>query len=235
MLVGWIDPSASAVTAAALPALSVVIAAFIIAAACNSTNLIDGMDGLCAGVVLISAVGFAAVTGALVAKGAIESTGAMLIITIAAAAAGACSAFLLFNFNPASMFMGDSGSLLLGFSVATTLVLLAELAGWRGLIAGAIAFGFPFFDTALAVGRRWLNTKPLFTGDRSHFYDQIRDRGYSVKQTVVGCYGLQFAFAATGVVCAIVPMWSVVCIAAGLPIAGWLVCRRFGLLRIERP
>lgn len=234
LLEGWIDPTISAATAAALPALSVVIAAFIIAAASNATNLIDGMDGLCAGVLGISAIGFMALSATLAANGEMQESGARLIVVITAAVAGACAAFLFFNFNPASMFMGDSGSLLLGFSVATILILLAEQAGWRGLVSGTMALGFPIFDLTLAVARRWLNKKPLFVGDRSHFYDQVRDRGVSIKRTVVLCYLMQAGFSGLGIAAAVAPAWAVIAMAVGVPMIGAAGCRSLGLLRVER-
>lgn len=213
--------------------LAFALIAFIIAGATNSTNLIDGMDGLCAGVTAIACIGFIALAAPLGGCGAMSKAGALLVVTLSAAVIGACLAFLLFNFNPASMFMGDSGSLLLGFSIATVIVLFAEHAGWRGLIASTVVFGFPIFDTALAVGRRRLNRKPLFKGDRSHFYDQLRDRGRSVRATVVMCYGLQLGFVLLGILLAMLPVSVAGVVFVVLPIICAAGCKKLGFLRVE--
>ncbi|MCG8407953.1 MAG: undecaprenyl/decaprenyl-phosphate alpha-N-acetylglucosaminyl 1-phosphate transferase [Phycisphaerales bacterium] len=213
--------------------LSAAFCAAVLAGATNATNLIDGLDGLCAGVLAIASLGFWV---AYITVDTVFSFGAeheILIIVLPLGTLGACLAFLRFNFNPASMFMGDSGSLLLGFNVAVFIVLFAEHASWRGLLAGLTIFGFPIYDTALALGRRGLNKKPLFVGDRSHFYDQIRDRGLSVRQTVLICYGLAFVFATLGVVMIHLSAIYMIAIFAALLLVGGLASWRFGMLRVD--
>lgn len=199
----------------------------------NATNLIDGMDGLCGGVVAITSCGFLAVVGLLAQQDAISPDGGALIAMLCVAMLGACLAFLVFNFNPASMFMGDSGSLLLGFSVAAAIILFAEHASWRGLLASLACFGFPIFDMALAIGRRWRNSRPLFVGDRSHFYDQIRDRGLSIRQTVLACYGLCLLFAGLGMVLTQLSGVAAVALCVVVPVVAALVCWWAGMLRVD--
>lgn len=225
------DPGA--IPTLGLRAATFAFCAIVIAGATNSTNLIDGMDGLCAGVLAIASLGFVGLVAAFDGRHGISSDGATLIIAIAVAVLGACVAFLFYNFNPASMFMGDSGSLLLGFSAAAILVLFAEHASWRGLVCAGFVFGFPTFDTGLAVGRRALNKKPLFIGDRSHFYDQIRDKGFTVKQTVLLCYGLAAAFAALGIMLTFAGDAVLIAAAIGMPIVVAAACRLFGLLKVD--
>ncbi len=237
-LAGLIAPLLPDFDPGAIPVLGLRAATFafcalVIAGASNSTNLIDGMDGLCAGVMAVASLGFIGLVAALADDHNVSATGGTLIVTLAVAALGACLAFLVFNFNPASMFMGDSGSLLLGYSAATVIILFAEHASWRGLVAAAFVFGFPIFDTALAVGRRALNKKPLFVGDRSHFYDQIRDRGCSIKQTVLICYAVAAAFAVLGVALSWASNLVLACVAIGIPVAAAVACRQFGLLRVD--
>ena len=215
-------------------AISVVFCATVFVGATNATNLIDGMDGLCAGVLGVAASGFLIVTLLLnPADPAAHPAWPFIVATLGAASFGVCLAFLRFNFHPASMFMGDSGSLLLGFNVAILIILLTEHAGWTGLIVGLTVFGFPIFDTALAVGRRWLNKKPLFIGDRSHFYDQIRDRGFSVRQTVLLSWILSLLFAALGIAMVYLPGPYLGATFVALPLLGTLVCRRWGMLRVD--
>lgn len=199
----------------------------------NATNLIDGLDGLCGGVVAITSCGFLTVVGLLAEANAISAGGAALIAMLCVAMLGACLAFLVSNFNPASMFMGDSGSLLLGFSVAGAIILFAEHASWRGLLASLACFGFPIFDMALAIGRRWRNGRPLFVGDRSHFYDQIRDRGLSIRQTVLVCYGLCLLFAGLGIALTRLSGVGAVALCVVVPVVAALVCWWGGMLRVD--
>ncbi len=215
--------------------LSVLFCIFVLAGAANSTNMIDGLDGLCAGILGIASAGFFAMAIILwdVPGGPAMPDHAALVLAICAATVAACGAFLCYNFNPASIFMGDSGSLLLGFNAAACIILLTEHAAWRGLVGAVIVFGFPIFDTALAIARRKLNGKPLFVGDRSHFYDQLRDRGLSVRQTVAICYGLGLAFAAIGCICVMLPTGWLVAVAVGMPILTAAVCRQLGMLRVD--
>lgn len=221
------------IPSALLILLSLLFCAFVIAGASNSTNVIDGMDGLCAGIIGIAALGFVILATCLVQQSHLDLTNAWRIVIVAVALWGTCAAFLIFNFNPASMFMGDSGSLLLGFSVATIMILFAEYAGWRGLIGSAIVFGFPIFDMALAVTRRRLAGRPLFRGDRSHFYDQIRDRGFSIRKTVLICYALGAAFATVGMLSIFLPVKVLGILVVVTPPVGFVLCKRLGLLRVD--
>ncbi len=213
--------------------LSAAFCAAVLAGATNATNLIDGLDGLCAGILAIAMLGFVATIALLDRSQHVSEVRGVLLVVICAAALASCLAFLLFNFNPASMFMGDSGSLLLGFNVAVVLVLLTECAAWRGLLAGLTVFAFPILDTALAVSRRWLNGRPLFTGDRSHLYDQIRDRGLSVRQTVLVCYGLGLAFAVAGAGLVLLPMTWLLPAFLAIPILAGACCWACGMLRVD--
>lgn len=203
----------------------------VIAGACNATNLIDGLDGLCAGVLGIAAVGFLLLSEQQPER--LADADWMLPACLATGLLGVCLAFLWYNFNPASIFMGDSGSLLLGFNAAALLILLANDASWRWFIAGLVVFGFPIFDTALAIARRRLNGRPLFVGDRSHFYDQLRDRGWSVRRTVLTCHalGVVFLLAGTGIP-NLSPLYLALVLAGGL-LAAIAACYGLGLLRVD--
>jgi len=207
--------------------LNTLFCGFVIAGATNSTNLVDGLDGLCAGVVAIAAIGFAVLLG--LGHGGAPGLGDALV----GALIGACAGFLVFNFNPASMFMGDSGSLLLGYSVGVVLIGAVQEAGWRTFACAAVVFGFPICDTALAIARRWRNGRPLFRGDRSHFYDQLRDRGLSVRRTVLTCYALAAGFAVVANLANRLPGRYLL---AGLilgPLLLAMLSLRFGLLRVD--
>jgi UDP-GlcNAc:undecaprenyl-phosphate GlcNAc-1-phosphate transferase len=218
---------------------------FFLLGATNSTNLIDGLDGLCGGILAIASLSFWVVALLLwrhVGHGGptlLEAgepgidAGMALRIALCAGVVGAGAGFLCYNLHPASMFMGDSGSLLLGFNVALMIALSAEQGAWRGLAAALLVFGFPILDTSLAIARRWLNGRPLFVGDRSHLYDQLRDRGMSVRGTVYACYLMGTAFGALGSACVLLPATWVAGIILAMPFITAFACWRFGFLRVD--
>ena len=214
-------------------ALSWLVCAFVIAGATNSTNLIDGLDGLCGGVVAISSAGFLAINACAAGNLAPGDGSELVRSAVCVGAMGACLGFLVYNFNPASIFMGDSGSLLLGYNAALAMILFAQHPTWKWLAGAVMVFGFPIFDTALAITRRWLNGRPLFVGDRSHFYDQLRDRGLSVRQTVLVCYLIGLILAVMGAVLVTLPTACLVIVLCLMPVLAFLLCWRQGMLRVD--
>ena len=178
--------------------LAVVISVFIVLGACNSTNLIDGLDGLCSGVTGIISFGFFLLAAHL-ASWSYSDTGDPVRLVLAVAMFGAALGFLPWNFNPAKIFMGDAGSMLLGYNCGVLILLFAERPGiLRWFIGALMIFALPGFDTALAMFRRWRAGRSIFEGDRSHFYDQLVQRGLSVRQTVLVCYALTIVYAGAG-------------------------------------
>jgi UDP-GlcNAc:undecaprenyl-phosphate GlcNAc-1-phosphate transferase len=166
---------------------------------CNATNLMDGLDGLCGGVTAIVAAGFVFVAIHLAMfGGGMNTNWDALRVIISLALLGAVLGFIPYNFNPASIFMGDTGSMLLGYSCATLIIIMAqERAKW--FLAAMVMFALPILDTALAFTRRWINGRPVFSADKQHFHHQLVARGFSVKQTVMISYGLAICFALLGV------------------------------------
>ncbi len=183
-------------TAVAVP-LSVAIGVFIVLGACNSANLIDGLDGLCSGVTAIISLGFFLLASHLAMWG-YSSMGDPVRLVLAIAMCGAALGFLPWNFNPARIFMGDAGSVLLGYNCGMLILLFAERGFLRWVLGALMIFALPVFDTALAMFRRWRAGRSIFEGDRSHFYDQLVQRGLSVRQTVLVCYALTIVYAAIG-------------------------------------
>lgn len=162
--------------------LSYPLGVVIVLGACNSTNLIDGLDGLCAGVVAIAGLTFLCLAAAFSGEGVATRP------ALAAAVTGAALGFLPWNFRPARIFMGDAGSMLLGYICGFLILSFSSAAPAKALAAALVAFAVPVLDSALAIARRKLAGKPIFKGDRSHFYDQLVDRGLSVRKTVLACY-----------------------------------------------
>jgi len=183
------------------PALATVLSAgvslFIVLGACNSTNLIDGLDGLCTGVTAIISLCFFLLASHLALWG-YSPGGDPLRLVLSIAMLGAALGFLPWNFNPARIFMGDAGSMLLGFNCGMLILLFAERSIFRWVVGALMIFALPVFDTALAMYRRWRAGRSIFEGDRSHFYDQLVQRGHSVRQTVLIAYGLTVFYGLTG-------------------------------------
>ena len=217
--------------AVALP-ISFLIGLFIVLGACNSTNLIDGLDGLCAGVTAIIALGFFIIAAYLaVYEWARDANATRLVLSIAML--GATLGFLPFNFNPAKIFMGDAGSVLLGYNCGIMILLFDEGGVIRWMLAGLMVFAVPILDTALAIFRRWRSGRSIFAGDRSHFYDQLRDRGWSVKQTVMICYALAIFFAILGCLAIWIRMRFMIVLYALVFIVIVFVIYRAGMTKAE--
>jgi UDP-GlcNAc:undecaprenyl-phosphate GlcNAc-1-phosphate transferase len=177
--------------------LSIAAGVFIVLGAVHSTNLIDGLDGLATGVTGVISAGFFLLASFL-AVWEYSQVGDPLRLVLAIAMLGAALGFLPFNFNPARIFMGDAGSTLLGYNCGMLILLFAERGIFRWVVGALMIFALPVFDTALAMVRRWRSGKRIFEGDRSHFYDQLVQRGLSVRQTVAVCYALALTFVVVG-------------------------------------
>ncbi|HXE52703.1 MAG TPA: MraY family glycosyltransferase, partial [Tepidisphaeraceae bacterium] len=118
-------------------------------------------------------------------------------VILALALLGAVLGFIPYNFNPASIFMGDTGSMFLGFVCATMIIMMGE-GQTKWFLASMVIFALPVMDTALAFARRWTNRRPLFSADKQHFHHQLVARGFSVKQTVLISYALAVFFGLLG-------------------------------------
>jgi UDP-GlcNAc:undecaprenyl-phosphate GlcNAc-1-phosphate transferase len=153
----------------------------------NAFNLIDGLDGLAAGSALFST--FVVFVTSLVAPNATTTL-------LAIALAGVILGFLHFNFHPASIFLGDSGSMFIGFMLAALALAGSEKAPTMIAVAiPVVSFGLPILDVALAVSRRFLSGKPLFRGDRDHIHHKLLNRGLSQRDAVLVLYGVTACFA----------------------------------------
>jgi len=184
--------------------LSSLVCVVMVIATCNATNLLDGLDGLCGGVTGIISLGFLALAVFLAMWPKAQIAGIdELRVGLSLAMAGAVIGFLPYNVPPASIFMGDAGSMLLGFYVATMVAMFCQEGTARWFIGAWVVFALPTLDTGLAVVRRLLAGKSIFAGDRSHLYDQLVDRGMSVKQVVFLFYVLAALSAVLGVVASI--------------------------------
>jgi UDP-GlcNAc:undecaprenyl-phosphate GlcNAc-1-phosphate transferase len=152
----------------------------------NAFNLIDGVDGLASGSALFS-------TLVLLINSMIQGHARVTLVTLALA--GALAGFLRYNFNPASIFLGDSGSLFVGFLLAALSVQGSQKASTAVAVAiPLLAFGLPVVDTAVTIGRRLLSGKPVFQGDREHIHHMLLARGWSQRRVALALYAVSAAF-----------------------------------------
>ncbi len=148
----------------------------------NAINLVDGLDGLAAGISVISAVTL------LIAA---MSTGQELAAFLAAILAFSTMGFLPYNFNPAKIFMGDTGSLFLGFMLSVISVTGAlKGAAALSILIPIFAIGLPIFDTLFAMVRRTLSGRPMMEADKGHLHHKLLDAGMSHKQAVLTLYSI---------------------------------------------
>ena len=153
----------------------------------NAFNLIDGLDGLAAGSALFSTL--VAFVVALLA-------GQSLITVMTIALAGAILGFLRYNFNPATIFLGDSGSLFIGFVLSALALAGAQKAPTIVAVAiPVVSFGLPILETSLSIVRRLISGRPVFTADREHIHHKLLQHGMTHRQVVILLYGVSAIFA----------------------------------------
>lgn len=146
----------------------------------NAFNLIDGVDGLAAGLGL---------TATLTTFAAGMLHGDLMLGLSTAPLIGCLIGFLCYNFTPASIFLGDSGSLSLGFLLGTYAVIWSEKsATLLGIAAPAMALALPLLDVGLSIVRRFLRNDPIFVGDRGHIHHRLLDRGFTTTRVALLLY-----------------------------------------------
>ena len=156
----------------------------------NAVNLSDGLDGL--------ATGISAIACGVIVVFAVCS-GNVIMAVIMLALLGSLSGFLFFNFNPAKIFMGDCGSLFLGFTIASSSVLCSmKSSALVGIALPVLALGIPIFDTLFSMLRRFLERRRMFAPDRRHFHHMLIDKGIKQRHVVVTIYLITLLFAGLG-------------------------------------
>lgn len=174
--------------------LSYPITLFWIVGITNTINLIDGLDGLASGVATIAATTLLFTAAKM---------GHDFIMMQCAIIAGASLGFLPFNFNPAKIFMGDTGSLLLGYMLAVTSVSgMVKSVAAVALAVPVFALGLPIFDTTFAIIRRYLNNKPIMQADKEHLHHKLMKIGLNQRQTVLIMYFISMMLGIVAVVIA---------------------------------
>ena len=200
--------------------IGIIIIGMFILGACNAANLIDGLDGLLSGICAITSIGILIITLMVLDNFTPEQIdtlrlgmpvdslgmrgidGVILLganIVLCMAVLGAVLGFLVYNFNPASIFLGDAGSLLLGYLCIAMVLLLGERGQTHMVIAGLIVFALPIMDTALAITRRKMAGKPISEPDANHIHHIFKRKFGGVKRAVFALYGMSCMFAIVGI------------------------------------
>ncbi len=237
----WLLPFNLAADSLFVLAVCVGVHFVVVIGATNATNLLDGLDGLCSGVTVAIAVGFLLLATSLTAyanpewyPNPVAYEYSRLQIVVAFALAGAAIGFLPYNFPPARIFMGDAGSVFIGYVLAAMMIMFASRFGMVKWFVGALFIcGLPVFDTGLALVRRVLNRRPVMMPDRSHLYNQMVDRlGLTVRATVGILYVGSAVMAAAGLLVLYLRGRHAILIYLGLGLVFLGVVWYLGLLRM---
>ena len=166
--------------------LSIPVTIFWVCGITNTINLIDGLDGLASGVSMICAISMFFIT---------YKMGRYDVSMVCALVAGACLGFLPFNFNPAKIFMGDTGALYLGFMLSYISISgFLKQAAILMIFVPVLILGVPVFDTAFAMVRRKLSGKSMVEADKGHLHHRLLKMGLNQRQTVVILYSISAIF-----------------------------------------
>ncbi|MGI6028958.1 MAG: MraY family glycosyltransferase [Candidatus Heteroscillospira sp.] len=193
--------------------LGVPMTVLWIVAVTNAVNLIDGLDGLAVGVSTI-----ASVTMLVVALVVAEPNVAVILACLA----GACVGFMPYNLNPAKIFMGDTGALLLGYVLSTMSVVgMFKFYAIVSFFVPVLALAVPIMDTSFAFIRRILRGQSPFTPDRGHFHHRLLDMGMSQKQAVSILYTVSIILGVSAVVLATTGELKILILALGFCLAAF--------------
>lgn len=207
--------------------LGIPITIFWILAISNAMNLIDGLDGLAAGVSGIAFLSFSIVSF-LIGNYSL----ALLCLTLV----GSIFGFLLFNFHPAKIFMGDAGSMFLGYAIAVASLLELKEATFYSLLVPLLVLGVPIADTFFAIIRRRMNHQPISSPDKNHFHHKLLSFGFSHRQTVLLIYLISFIFSSFAVILTINENFSIrFLIVVVFLVIVEIIAEMVGLFQIKNP
>ena len=174
------------------PLVSYVVTLLWLVGIANAFNLIDRIDGLASGAALFASVVILVVSIA---------QGLPLMIVVTLVLCGSLAGFLRYNFNPASIFLGDSGALFVGFILAALSVIGTQKAATAvAVVVPILAFGFPVVDTVMTMGRRLISRRPVFQGDNEHIHHMLLARGWSQRKVALVLYGVCASFGLAAVI-----------------------------------
>lgn len=193
----------------------------------NAVNLIDGLDGLAAGTSII-----AAVTMALVGY----SSGQNHMMALALILAGATLGFLRYNFHPAKIFMGDTGSMFLGYILSVLAIMgVAKSVTFISLVTPILVLGIPIFDTFFAIVRRTIKKQPIFAPDKEHLHHCLLNMGLSHRNTVLVIYGINIVLAGSGLLMSVVTTTQAMILLVIISTVVLIGARKLGIIGLKTP
>jgi UDP-GlcNAc:undecaprenyl-phosphate GlcNAc-1-phosphate transferase len=201
--------------------LSIPLTILWIVGVTNAINLIDGLDGLAAGV---SSIALITISSMALLKGDIYVFSIGLILL------GSTLGFLVYNFHPAKIFMGDTGALFLGYMIAVLSLLGFKNVTMISLIVPVIILGVPISDTFFAIIRRIVNKQPLSAPDKSHLHHCLLRLGYSHRQTVLLIYAMAASFGLAAFIFSMATMWGALIMLAVLVLVIEVFVEKIGLV-----
>ncbi len=201
--------------------LSIPLTILWIVGITNAINLIDGLDGLAAGV---SSIAFITISFMAFLQGD------LFVLSIALILLGSTLGFLVYNFHPAKIFMGDTGALFLGYMIAVLSLLGFKNVTFFSLVIPVIILGVPISDTFFAIIRRVVNKQPLASPDKSHLHHCLLNSGFSHRQAVLLIYAIAALFSLAAVIFSMATVWGSLLIVAILLITIQLFVEIFGLV-----
>ena len=178
------------------------LVALFVVGGCNSANLIDGLDGLLSGTTAIMALGLLGISLIMAMTDPVVDPEKSLVgmrVMLSLALLGATLGFLPFNFNPAIIFLGDCGSLLLGYLCVVIIMSFGEHGRTELVVAGLVVFSLPILDTVLAIIRRKMAGMPFHSADSNHIHHLLKRSLGTVKRAVFALYAITVCFAILGV------------------------------------
>ena len=210
-----------------LDILSLPITLLWIVGITNAINLIDGLDGLAGGIATIAALSMAVVGWIY---------GQYLMASMAIILAGATMGFLRYNFHPAKVFMGDTGSLFLGFNLSVLAIMgVAKSVTFISLAAPVLVLGVPIFDTFFAILRRKMNHKPIFAADKDHLHHRLLGMGFSHRKTVLIIYAISFFLALSAILITYLSTAEAVAVVAIVLSIILIGAGKLGVIAVKRP
>lgn len=210
-----------------LDILSLPITLLWIVGITNAINLIDGLDGLAGGIATIAALSMAVVGWIY---------GQYLMASMAIILAGATMGFLRYNFHPAKVFMGDTGSLFLGFNLSVLAIMgVAKSVTFISLAAPVLVLGVPIFDTFFAILRRKMNHKPIFAADKDHLHHRLLGMGFSHRKTVLIIYAISFFLALSAILITYLSTAEAVAVVAIVLSVILIGAGKLGVIAVKRP
>jgi UDP-GlcNAc:undecaprenyl-phosphate/decaprenyl-phosphate GlcNAc-1-phosphate transferase len=203
--------------------MSLLCTIFWLLLSTNALNLIDGLDGLCAGMGFMAAM-------TLFAAGVIQGVPALTFTMLPLA--GALLGFLFFNFNPATVFLGDSGALMIGFLLGCGGIIWKNKPGGGGRIAvPLLALSIPLLDLSVSIVRRSLKGQPIFSADRGHIHHRLLDRGLATRRAALALY----LMALPGIAAALALSFRVTQVFQAIVVALFVLIAGLGIVLLRYP